>query len=292
MEDQALCQTASPKEGLPFHAMDGTMILRRFFEKNNQKGQVHVMRNIYRKLSLSLVAALFMIGCQNEVAQSLGNKTQPMQQPPASAEGAAIEGTVISSMDSGGYTYVELDSNGNKLWIAAPASRVKVGDKITALNGSVMNNFESKSLNRTFETILFVPAINTGDASSTQADPHTGLAKGATSGVDAPAAGSISKAEGGYTVEELFEKKDSLKGEKVSVKGKVVKANFGIMGKNWFHIQDGTGKAGTNDIIITSLQKAQVGDVITAQAYLNTDKDLGSGYRYDVILEDASFTKE
>ena len=108
------------------------------------------------------------------------------------------------------------------------------------------------------------------------------------------AAGSIAKAEGGQTVEEIITKKAELSGKKVSVHGKVVKYNAGIMGSNWIHLQDGTGSsaAGTNDLTITTQAEVSVGDMVLISGMLTTDKDFGAGYKYDVIIEDAAVTNE
>lgn len=103
--------------------------------------------------------------------------------------------------------------------------------------------------------------------------------------------GTIAKAKGGYTVEELYAKKAQLNGKKVSVRGKVVKVNPQIMGKNWLHLQDGTGKPGTNDITITTTQNANMGDLVLAACTMAVDKDFGAGYKYDVILENCTLSK-
>ena len=62
----------------------------------------------------------------------------------------------------------------------------------------------------------------------------------------------IAKAEGGKTVAEVFAEKDALAGQKVAVRGKVVKTNAGIMGKDWVHVRDGSGADGTNDLTVTT----------------------------------------
>jgi len=68
-----------------------------------------------------------------------------------------IESQVISTMDSGGYTYIETDNNGKTVWLAAPKTSVKKGDTIRyADDAAVMKNFFSKSLNREFAEILFI----------------------------------------------------------------------------------------------------------------------------------------
>ena len=103
---------------------------------------------------------------------------------------------------------------------------------------------------------------------------------------------SIKKAKGGYTVEELYIKKDQLDGKKVKVRGKVVKFNPNIMGKNWLHLQDGTGKPGANDITVTTRQNANIGGIVLVTGVLVTNKDFGGGYRYEVMLDDAAIAAE
>jgi len=105
-------------------------------------------------------------------------------------------------------------------------------------------------------------------------------------------AGSIPVAEGGLTIEGVFAKKAELVGQPVTVRGKVVKATAGVMGTNWYHLQDGTGAAGSNDLTVTSDAAAKVGDVVVIAGTVATDKDFGMGYTYDVIVEKATLTTE
>ena len=102
----------------------------------------------------------------------------------------------------------------------------------------------------------------------------------------------ITAVEGGQTVATLFEKKAELAGKPVKVRGKVVKFTPEIMGKNWIHLQDGTGAAGNNDLTVTTSASAQMGDTVTISGTLSVDKDFGYGYAYDVIIEDAEVTVE
>lgn len=104
--------------------------------------------------------------------------------------------------------------------------------------------------------------------------------------------GSALAAEGAVsTVAELFAQKAELAGKDVTVKGKVVKANNNIMQRNWLHVQDGTGAEGTNDITVTSQQTADVGDEVTVRGKLVADKDIGAGYNYSLLIEDAAIEK-
>jgi hypothetical protein len=92
------------------------------------------------------------------------------------------------------------------------------------------------------------------------------------------------------TVEEVVTQRATLKDQPVVVRGKVVKFNAGIMGKNWVHLRDGTGTQAknNNDILVTTQDTAKPGDVVTARGTVRIDKDFGSGYAYDVLIEDAS----
>ncbi|MBI3774869.1 MAG: hypothetical protein HY273_04825 [Gammaproteobacteria bacterium] len=92
------------------------------------------------------------------------------------------------------------------------------------------------------------------------------------------------------TVEALNVEKVQLKGKQVAFKGKVVKVNNNIMKKNFLHIQDGTGKEGTNDVTVTSAQTAKEGDVVSIVGKVMLDRDFGSGYTYPLIIEDAVIT--
>jgi hypothetical protein len=103
----------------------------------------------------------------------------------------------------------------------------------------------------------------------------------------------IAKADGGKTVAEVFAEKDQLAGQQVLIRGKVVKSNPGIMGKNWIHIRDGSGAEGTNDLTVTTAGAAPgVGDLVLVKGPVSLNRDLGMGYVYDVIVEEAEVTIE
>ena len=102
----------------------------------------------------------------------------------------------------------------------------------------------------------------------------------------------VEKAKGAdaYNVSETYEKAGNLDKKTVSVHGKVVKVSKGIMGKNWVHLQDGSGDSGkgTNNLVVTTQDDPKVGDVVTAKGTLYKDKDFGAGYLYKVIVEEAT----
>jgi hypothetical protein len=212
-------------------------------------------------------------------------------------------------MNSGGYSYINLQKKeGGKLWIAVPETKIVVGEQMSFKEGLVMTNFQSKTLKRTFDSIIFsngiitqskaeVPKTPPKDLSvppmNTSADPKKkqNAVIGSKSAVASKEKISVAKAKGAnaYTVEEVYKKSAALNTKKVVVQGKVVKASSGIMKKTWIHIQDGTGsqKKGTHNLVCTTKGTANVGDIITVSGILAKDRDFGSGYRYSVILEDS-----
>ena len=102
----------------------------------------------------------------------------------------------------------------------------------------------------------------------------------------------IVKPKDGKTVQEIYQEKLKLDGKRVTLRGKVVKYNEAIMGKNWLHLRDGTGKEPTNDLTVTTQMKAKVGDTVLVEGIVTLDKDFGSGYQYDVVIEDAKVKVE
>lgn len=245
-----------------------------------------------------LTAVSLAAGCSKEEApkpaaqpQAQPAAAQPTQQPTS-----AKAGTVIETMNSGGYTYVQVDTGSEKIWAAAPEFQVKVGDQVAVPEGMPMANYHSKTLNRDFELLYFVDGIMVGgamaapgEAKMPEGHPPLTAQSAAQNGIDLS---GIKKAEGGQTVADVFSGKADLTGKDVKVRGKVVKFSPDIMGKNWIHLQDGTGAAGTNDLTVTTSETVKVGDTVVVAGKLSTDKDFGYGYKYEVILEDAKITAE
>lgn len=229
------------------------------------------------KLRASLVLCLFTVLC---FFMSL-----------AAFASDLVSGKVLETMNSGGYTYVLLENEGQKTWVAVPRMEVTVGSEVSFTPGMEMTDFESKTLKRRFDRIIF----SGGPATPAEAGTVQGHA------VDkdkAPAASEeikVDKASGANarTVSEIHEKVAELAGKAVVVRGKVVKFSSGIMGKNWLHIQDGSGvqEKGNNDLVVTTKDEASAGEIVTASGTLLRDQDYGFGYKYSVIMEDATLSR-
>ncbi len=200
----------------------------------------------------------------------------------------ALTGKVIESVNSAGYTYVQIDNNGKKTWLAIPETTIKKGQKLSFSPGMEMQNFESRSLKRKFDRIIFSGGVigQQGKASEMKSPGSKGSAAISSEKI------KVDKASGpnAYTVEELYKNSKKLNNKKIVVRGKVVKISSGVMKKNWIHIQDGSGneKSGNYDLVVTSDALPVVGDIVTVSGTLYKNKDFGSGYKYAVIIENAN----
>jgi hypothetical protein len=217
----------------------------------------------------------------------------PAMPPAGSAAGVAFSGKVVETMNAGGYTYVLVESGGDRIWAAGPETTVEVGETVSIPEGMEMENFESKTLNRTFDTVLFVSAIGTASSGGTpqmpMGHPSTSVDKASIEKMDFS---GIETPENGKNVATLYAEKARLAGKEVIVRGKVVKYTAGVMKKNWIHLRDGSGSAGTDDLTVTTNAVVKVGDVVVARGVLNIDQDFGMGYKYEILLEDATVVVE
>ncbi|MDD3814583.1 MAG: DNA-binding protein [Desulfocapsaceae bacterium] len=295
-----------------------------------------------------LCLCLLLPACNNQQEGTTSNSTVEKATPAASTDttkaaptpattapqGNTVSGTVLETMNAGGYTYLQVDTGKVQQWVAIPESKVKAGDKVSYYEGMAMPNFTSKSLNRTFDSIIFsnglvgqeAPQVDPHGMGSTMKNdmpnPHSAKAEagkpaeadsfasalqaesppatmqnmtasGGSLGAIAPYTEiKVEKAAGenGYTVADVFTNNTKLDGKTIRVQGKVVKFSPNIMGKNWIHLQDGSGDPlkNTHDLVITtSAEPPKDKDVITIEGIVRANKDFGAGYSYVVIVEEA-----
>ncbi len=199
---------------------------------------------------------------------------------------APIKGEVLETMNAGGYTYLRLNTGSGETWAAVNRATVSKGARVSIENAMEMENFESRSLKRTFPKILFGSLAGSGNPAAEMAAAHAGVARADVADVRVPkAVGANAR-----TVAEIVTKGNELKDQPVLVRGKVVKYNPGIMGLNWVHLRDGSGSAadGSNDVLVTTKEPSQVGDVVSVRGLVRVNKDFGAGYSYKVMIEEAT----
>jgi len=236
---------------------------------------------VKKHLTVLLVALALAIGCQDKAPKTEEQAVQGKSVVDESA-GGGFTGTVAEIIKVERYTYVQVDTGKEKIWAATPEFQGKVGDKVVVPEGLVMKNFHSNTLERDFELVHFVGGISGGKndqdieqkAQMVSGHPPMG-GKSSQPQIDVS---RVEKAEDGKTVAEIF--------------GKVVKFLPQIMGKNWLHLQDGSGSEGTNDLTVTTTAVAEVGDLVLVNGKVSVNRDFGYGYNYEVLLEDAEIKVE
>ena len=274
------------------------------------------MKPLHRIVAVCAMAALFTCG-----PTLLPTESTAMPKSPTAVGGKTLTGTVIETMNASGYTYLLVASGGVQTWVAIPETVVTQGSQVSYHDGMEMTDFTSKTLNKTFARIIFSPGLaeNQGSAvastatEKTQDDsfaaalqaeqknngaiPPTAQVTGGSAVAVAPLQEiSIAKAKGdnSYNVEEIFSRRKELAGKKVRIQGKVVKFNLNIMGKNWVHLQDGSGDPlhNSHDLVVTTGATPNMDEIVTMEGILAADKDFGAGYKYNAIVEQAVLLKE
>jgi hypothetical protein len=217
-------------------------------------------------------------------------------QPPG--DGAqVVEGKILEVIDVPSYTYLRIEQGNESVWTAVSSTKVTVGQNVRVRAQTKMENFASSTLKRTFESIYF-GVVDDGSSADAPAsapalsgDPHGAASPHQNAAEPDVPVGKVEKAPGptGYRVGDVFSQKKALAGKTVQVRGVVVKATNGVMGKNFIHLRDGSGdaKAATNDLTVTLDRAGNPGETVLVEGTVILDRDIGAGYRYDVLLENA-----
>lgn len=240
-----------------------------------------------RKACIALLTGLIWLaagaGATEPVAERIETPPAPeTSEGPGSQTQGEITGTVTQAIDVRDYTYVEIDTVDGLVWVAGPVTEVRAGDSVNVPRGIEMVDFSSTVLDRTFDKIQLVHVI--------RVKPRQPGDENAGDDLDVS---DIERIEGGHTVAEIISGKASLSGNEVTVRGKVMKMNAGIMGRNWLHLSDGTiGPDGEKEIMVTTNDVAEVGSVVVVRGPVATNQDYGYGYRYDVLIVKAKVTAD
>lgn len=181
---------------------------------------------------------------------------------------------VLQTLPASRYVYLYVIEGQEKHWLATSKMNVVVGDKFRYKSGLLKTNFESKEHGRVFDRIYLVSEL---------IPEKKGLPKSGSSGPYKV------EAKGSITVAELIKNKEKYAGKTVRVSGVCTKINPNIMGRNWIHIKDGSRD--DYDLVVTSQAVIPKGHPVTMQAIVSLNKDFGSGYSYEILLEEGHLVK-
>ena len=235
------------------------------------------MNKLIKTIALFIASAFVLFACNLTTTEAYN------EEPVAKGMHKAV---VEEVMQTSVYTYLLMNENGNKAWIAIPKRDVNTGETYYYKEGMEMPDFKSKELDRTFDKVYLVENISAspGQMKSPMAIPKSAGKQAPTRGVVA----KITHTDDEVSIAQIFADLASFNNKTVKVRGTVVKVNEQIMGKNWIHIQDGTEHEGSFDLTITTSELVKKGSVTGFEGTIILNKDFGYGYVYDVIMENAS----
>jgi hypothetical protein len=229
----------------------------------------------------------------------------------APSDGAGVEGEVLEAIQVPTYSYLRVGERGTEgTWVAVPTTTIGVGAHARVANGTKMTGFTSAKLGRTFPVIYFGTLSEAGEAPS-RADPHSPLVANPHgvsphgSQADMSSAHTplgpvevprVARATGpnGKTVAEVVTQRAQLAGKTVRVHATVVKSTPGVLGHTYLHLRDGTGEtgAGTHDVAVTTDAAPAVGATVVVEGVVAIDRDIGAGYKFPTIVENATVVSQ
>lgn len=189
------------------------------------------------------------------------------------------------------YVYLKVREGQEEFWIATGKMEVKKGETYFYSSGLLKTDFRSEEYNRVFEKIYLVSKL-------VSKEDHANLAKNESRGNSVEDKNIAQKEnipthtekeiqhKGAITIAELLKDPEKYEGHSVEVSGTCVKVNPNIMDRNWIHLQDGTQD--DFDLVVTANAPVSEGSTITIRAVVALNRDFGSGYSYDLILENGT----
>ncbi len=259
---------------------------------------------MYRLFTIILL--LFVFSCNNSKNIEKNNDKNNKNE--------MIKGKIVKTMDTSKYTYIQVKDKDALYWVAGPKTKVKLDQEVYLSKKMKLDNFKSNTLNRTFKEIYFVDSFNIENSSNKEKDeecpylakqkknnmkvkkvdvnsyskcPYSDKLTNKKADFDISNIKKLKKRSDEYKVSDLYKNKKDIKNKEIEIRGIVVKFFPEILDTNWIHIQDGTDYNGKNDITVTSKKVVSVGDEITVKGVVTIDKNLGSGYFFPIIIENA-----
>ena len=243
--------------------------------------------------SLVLVAALIMVSSctdQPKVIQAVATSNETEIKSAALPDGHAVsfesptqpvsevhQVTVKEILPTTRYVYALVKENDSEYWVATNKMALEIGATYYYKNGLLKSNFLSKEHNRTFEKLYLVSSL---------VPNNHGLKSGETPTKKAPVANTkFVPADGSVKIADIIANPAEYAGKTIQVSGECTKVNPNIMKRHWIHLKDGSKD--DYDFVVTSQTQIPVGHAVTFTGTINLKRDFGSGYYYEILMEDA-----
>ncbi len=227
-----------------------------------------------------LIFILFICLSNKNLAQVVGSKFHKI--------------VVKEILQVNSYTYLFVEENSKKIWLAVPNFDAKIGETYYYKGGMKMVNFKSKELNKTFESVYFISAVYDNpfeEKKSTFKHASNIDINSDVKAINEKLTLTIEPSYGVISIAEVFKNRKKFEGKRIKIKGQVTKFNSQVMSKNWIHLQDGTYFENNFDLTFTSSEEVKIGDIVILEGLVTLDKDFGYGYFYNLIIENSILIK-
>lgn len=185
------------------------------------------------------------------------------------------------------YLYLRVREGNRSYWVATAPSEVKVGEVYYYNEALIRANFESKEMQKVFDTLYLVtklvPEFHAGSLKPLKEVPPPPKQKEATEQAGESRSKAIPEEANTVSIAELLKDPKAFEGTFVEVRGTCTKINKGILGRNWIHLKD--PKDNDSKLVVTSQDEVAPGELVTFQAQVALNKDFGAGYTYEILLE-------
>lgn len=112
-------------------------------------------------LVILAVLVFTLPGCSRDKQELPAEKpaTTDAEKSELSTEVISIKGKVLEVVEADSFIFLLLDRGDEQTWATLPAVDVKVGEEVTLLYANIFGNFYSKSMNRSFDELIFASGI-------------------------------------------------------------------------------------------------------------------------------------
>lgn len=207
---------------------------------------------------------------------ALGACSTPVQgtEPPPGGWANTAPTEVVQVIDRGEHQLLLVQQGSLRTWIQVPNHRAKVGQYVLLGQGAARQDVDIPELGERVDAVVDIDHVQVVDEAAAKA------AVAAVAPADAVPIGT------------LFAELDARDGTPIVVHGTVAKATSAA-GSVWVHVQDGTGDeaAKTHDLMVQTSATVTRGQRVTFRGVLRKDADIGFGYHFDAMLENAELVK-
>ena len=245
---------------------------------------------------LSLLLLSSIVACSNgpvkieeqsspdaeKAAQSIFEKSSEKSER-STASKAVHQIEVLEILESDRYSYLRVTEGEDEYWIATIQGSYELGESYLYSDGLYKTDYFSTEFNRSFDRIYLVSDLRAKNApkqGSSSIDKLVGIEQ------SKPVSEADYEREGSIKIKDLIANSEKYANKEIQITAKVVKVNPAIMDRNWLHLKDGTFD--DFDLVATSQEGVPAGHIVTLKGTLVLDRDFGAGYRYDLIIENAT----